>query len=55
VVELPKEKLMIMGPLADGCNYSEIKIGMEMEMVFETLQPDDAGRKQIIWKWKPAS
>lgn len=54
VVELPKEKLMIMGPLADGCDYEKIKIGMEMEMVFEALQRDDAGQEQFIWKWKPA-
>jgi uncharacterized OB-fold protein len=55
VVELPKEKLMIMGPLADGCDYAEIKIGMEVEMIFETLHPDDEGKEQIIWKWKPVS
>lgn len=55
VVELPKEKLMIMGPLAEGCDYAEIKIGMEMEMVFETLQRDDKGMEHIIWKWKPVS
>lgn len=55
VAELLQEKLMIMGPLADGYDYEKIKIGMETEMVFETLQRDDAGRKQIIWKWKPVS
>lgn len=53
VAELPKEKLMIMGPLADGFDYSDLKIGMDVDMVFETLQHDENGNELIIWKWKP--
>lgn len=54
VVELPEEKLMIMGPLADGCNYEDLKIGMDMEMILEPLYQDEDGNECIVWKWKPA-
>jgi uncharacterized OB-fold protein len=53
VVDLPEEKLMVMGPLADGCEYEDLEIGMDMEMIFEALYRDDEGNEHIIWKWRP--
>jgi hypothetical protein len=53
VVELPKEKLAVMGQLANGYNSEQLKIGMEMELVVEPLFKDDQGNNHYIWKWKP--
>jgi uncharacterized OB-fold protein len=53
VVNLPKEKLMVMGQLASGNRFEDLKIGMEMELVVETLFVDDQGNEHMIWKWAP--
>lgn len=54
VVDLPEEKLMVMGQLASGNRFEDLKIGMEMELVLETLFMDDQGNEHLIWKWKPS-
>lgn len=53
VVELPKEKLMVMGQVAHGYELDKLKIGMEMELIVEKLYDDQEGNEHIIWKWKP--
>jgi hypothetical protein len=53
VAELVEEKLMIMAPLADHCEYEQLQFGMDVEMVFEPLYRDAEGNDHIIWKWKP--
>jgi uncharacterized OB-fold protein len=53
VAELLKEKLMVMGPLADGYDYDKLTIGMSVEMILEPLYRDAQGNEVIIWKWKP--
>ena len=53
VVELPKEKLMVMGQVSSGYELDKLKIGMEMELVVEKLYNDEEGNERIIWKWKP--
>lgn len=53
VVELPKEKLMIMGQLAKGYDYAKLKIGMNMELIVELLYEDNNRNSHIVWKWKP--
>ena len=55
VVDLPKEKLMVMGQVASGYDFEKLEIGMEMELVIEKLYEDDQGNEYIIWKWKPLS
>jgi len=55
VVEMPEEKLMVMGPLADGFDYRTLKIGMDMELVVERLYTDAEGNDRMIWKWRPAA
>ena len=54
VTELYEEKLMVMGQLAKGYDFTALKEGMEMELVVEPLHVDDEGNEHLIWKWKPA-
>jgi len=53
VVEMIEEKLMVMGPLAEGYDDEKLKIGMDMELVVDPLYTDDAGNEHMIWKWRP--
>jgi uncharacterized OB-fold protein len=53
VVEMPKEKLMVMGPLANGYAHDKLAVGMEMELAVEPLYTDEEGNDYMIWKWKP--
>ena len=55
VVELVKEKLGVMGQLANGYDSEQLKIGMEMELTVEPLFKDDQGNEHFIWKWKPVA
>lgn len=52
VVELEKEKLNVAGQLADGYAASDLKTGMDMELVIEPLYIDAEGQ-HTVWKWKP--
>ena len=54
VVDLPEEKLMVLGQVAEGCDPEKLKVGMEMELVFESLYKDEQESEHIVWKWKPA-
>lgn len=54
VVELAREKLMVLGPLADGYDFEALEAGMEMELVVEPLYIDESGNEHLIWKFKPA-
>ena len=51
-VELDKEKMIVLGQVIEGVQVSEMKAGMDMELVLETLFEDDESEK-ITWKWKP--
>ncbi len=53
VVELLKEKMMVMGQVASGVDMENLKVGMNMEIVLEPLQKDSEGKEIIIWKWRP--
>ena len=52
-VELAHEKMVVLGQVARGVRTEELAVGMEMELVVETLFEDDAGVHEI-WKWRPA-
>jgi len=52
VVELEKEKMMVLGQVAQGVDCSGLKIGMEMELVLEKLYEDE-NKEYLVWKWKP--
>jgi len=51
-VELEKEKMIVMGQGAKGVECSDLKAGMEMELVLDTLFENEEEEK-ITWKWSP--
>ena len=51
-VELAKEKMIVLGQVVQGVDVSELRSGMEMELVLETLFEDEDSSK-LTWKWKP--
>lgn len=53
-VELEKEKMIVLGQVIAGVNVSDLKAGMEMELVLDTLF-EDANSEKITWKWAPVN
>jgi len=51
-VELAEEKMVVLGQVAAGVSHSELKAGMPVELVLETLYEDDDS-EYLVWKWKP--
>ena len=52
-VELGRERMVVMGQLAPGFSPESLEVGMEMELVLDTLYEDDEN-EYVVWKWKPA-
>jgi len=52
-VELAKEKMIVLGQANEGTNVSDLKAGMEMELVLEPMYSKDSDRETMTWKWKP--
>ena len=53
-VELEAEKMVVLGQVVRGVGASELAVGMEMELVLDTLYEDDA-HEFVVWKWRPAA
>lgn len=53
-VELDKEKMVILGQVANGFEPEDLTTGQEMEVVVETLYELD-GTDYTVWKWKPVA
>jgi uncharacterized OB-fold protein len=53
-VELAEEKMVVLGQVAKGFEVGDLKAGMEMKLVLETLF-EDAESRHVVWKWKPAA
>ena len=53
-VELNEEKMVVMGQVAGGFDVADLKAGMEMELVVDTLY-EDAENTYTVWKWRPAA
>lgn len=53
-VELDKEKMVVLGQVATGYSVEQLKAGMDMELVLETL-PTEEGGEVLTWKWKPVA
>ncbi len=51
-VELTRERMVVLGQLAPGVDAGSLDVGMEMELVLDTLYADDEN-EYIVWKWKP--
>jgi uncharacterized OB-fold protein len=53
-VELAEEKMVVMGQVVGGVTPDELRIGMEVELVLDTLYEDDE-HEYLVWKWRPAA
>ncbi len=53
-VELSQERMVVMGQLAPGVSAEQLEVGMEMELVLDTLYEDDEN-EYVVWKWKPVA
>lgn len=51
-VELPDEKLVVLGQMDTGIDPTTVRVGMEVELTLGTLYEDD-DHEYIVWKWKP--
>ncbi len=51
-VELAEEKLVVLGQVATGVESSDLKAGMQVELVVERIY-DQGDVEHTVWKWKP--
>ncbi len=51
-VELEREKMVVLGQLAEGFQASELRLGQTVELVLATLEEDDE-QELVVWKWRP--
>jgi uncharacterized OB-fold protein len=51
-VELAEEAMVVLGQLAVDVDPADLSVGMEMEVIVETLFTED-GTDNLIWKWRP--
>lgn len=51
-VELAKERMVVLGPLATGVDPSVLRLGMEVELVLGTLYEDEQ-HEYTMWQWAP--
>jgi hypothetical protein len=51
-VELERERMVVLGQVVRGVGVESLKVGMPMELVYETLHHDGEVAK-IVWKWRP--
>ena len=42
------------GQVVDGVTVADLKVGMSVEMVIDTLYEDD-DHEYLVWKWKPVA
>ena len=53
-VELADEKLVVLGQIASEVSHSDLKAGMQVELVVERAYDlDDV--EHTMWKWKPVA
>jgi uncharacterized OB-fold protein len=53
-VELAAERMVVLGQLAPGIDPATLELGMEMELVLDTLFEDETA-EHVVWKWKPVA
>ena len=51
LVEL-SEGIRVAG-LITGCEFEDLKVGIDMELVIETLYHDEEGQEVVTWKFRP--
>ena len=53
-VQLEKEQMVVLGQVITGVGVKDLKVGMSMELVLETLHETEEDTK-VTWKWQPVS
>jgi uncharacterized OB-fold protein len=53
-VQLEKEQMVVLGQVVTGVSVEDLKVGMPMELVLETLHETEEDIK-VTWKWQPIS
>jgi uncharacterized OB-fold protein len=53
-VELERERMVVLGTLADGVDPGSLEIGMEVELGVGVLYEDDE-HQYTVWKWRPVA
>ena len=51
-VELPREKMVVLGQVAEGVDPATLRVGDEVELVLGTLFEDDE-HEYVVWQWAP--
>jgi uncharacterized OB-fold protein len=51
-VELAVERMIVLGQVVAGVDVAQLKVGMPVELVLETLYSEGTTDK-VVWKWKP--
>jgi len=51
-VELEKEKMVVLGQMAQGVKHADLRAGLDVELVVEPLYEDEEGER-TVWKWRP--
>ena len=53
-VQLEKEQMVVLGQVISGLTVEDLKVGMTMELVLETLHETEEDTK-VTWKWQPTT
>lgn len=51
-VELDRERMVVLGQVAEGWTVDDLSIGQPVELVVEPLYEDD-DHEYMVWKWRP--
>ena len=51
-VELEKERIIILGQVADGFGLGDLRIGTPVEVVVEPLESTTEATR-LVWRWRP--
>ena len=51
-VELSAERMIVLGQMVAGVDVAQLKVGMPVELVLETLYSEGT-TDRVVWKWKP--
>ena len=55
-VELAAEQMVVLGQVVAGVGPDELRVGMPVELVVDTLYPDpESGEDVVVWKWRPVA
>jgi uncharacterized OB-fold protein len=50
--ELERERMVVLGALADGVDAEALEVGTEVELEVGPLYEDD-DHEYVVWKWRP--